>query len=326
MEDTAARLARIEDIEAIRLLLTDYGRTLDGRDAEGFAALFAVEGEWIATGHFVEGRDAIRAMIERLLANSKAEGQSHLLTNYTIEVDQGMATAMSRFYVVAPAADGAPRIRLSGRYDDLLVREDGKWRFLRRTLTHELRLPAAAPAAVMDLPRIRRVVTGHDPAGRSVVLADAPAIRHGPIGTRGMMVHDIWETPALPATLEAAEPDPVDIPLHFGIPETGIRVRIADMPPSEEGDEPFMHRTEAIDYVFVLEGEITMLMEEDAEPVILRKGDSLVQRGALHAWVNRSGAPCRILFVIAAARLSETLKQTLGITEVTWDSQNGGVR
>lgn len=326
MDDIATRLVRIEDIAAIRLLLTDYGRTLDGRDAAGFAALFAVEGEWIATGHFVQGRDAIRAMIERLLANSKAEGQSHLLTNYVIDVDQGMATAMSRFYVVAPAADGAPRIRLSGRYDDLLVREEGKWRFLRRTLTHELRLPAAVPVAATDLPRIRRVVTGHDPAGRSVVLADAPAIRHGPIGTHGMVVHDIWETEALPATLEADEPDPVDIPLHFGIPKTGIRVRIADMPPSEEGGEPFMHRTEAIDYVFVLEGEITMLMEGDAEPVILRKGDSLVQRGALHAWVNRSGAPCRILFVIAAARLSETLKQTLGITEVVWDPQGGGVR
>jgi len=314
------RLTRLEDVEAIRVLLIDYGRTLDGRDAAGFAALFARHGEWTATGHRAQGRGEIQAMIERLFANSKAEGQSHILTNFVIDVDGDMACAQSRFYVVSPTEEGAPRIRLSGRYDDLLTREDGAWKFLRRALTHELRLPAPAASVEPEVARVRRVVTGHDAAGRSVILTDAPTTTHGPIGARGMVIHDIWETEALPAILECAEPDPTDIPLHFGIPKTGVRLRIADIPPSNPEDEPFMHRTEAIDYVFVLEGEIAMLMEEEGDEILLRKGDVVVQRGTLHAWVNRSDAPCRILFVIAAARLSESLQKTLGITEIAWDS------
>jgi mannose-6-phosphate isomerase-like protein (cupin superfamily) len=63
---------------------------------------------------------------------------------------------------------------------------------------------------------------------------------------------------------------------------------------------PFTHRTRSIDYAFVLEGEIDMLL--DASEVHLKAGDVLVQQATNHAWVNRSGAPCRIAFVLVDAR------------------------
>jgi uncharacterized cupin superfamily protein len=62
---------------------------------------------------------------------------------------------------------------------------------------------------------------------------------------------------------------------------------------------PFMHRTRSIDYAIVLAGEIDMLLD-DTE-VHLRAGDVLVQQGTNHAWENRSGATCRIAFVLIDA-------------------------
>jgi len=61
-----------------------------------------------------------------------------------------------------------------------------------------------------------------------------------------------------------------------------------------------MHRTETIDYVIVISGEIEMDM--DAETVKLKAGDILVQRGSNHAWANRSQAPARIAVVLIDAK------------------------
>jgi uncharacterized cupin superfamily protein len=60
-----------------------------------------------------------------------------------------------------------------------------------------------------------------------------------------------------------------------------------------------MHRTETIDYVVVMEGEIEMEMDDST--IVLRAGDVLVQRGTHHAWINRSGAPARVAFVLVDA-------------------------
>lgn len=60
-----------------------------------------------------------------------------------------------------------------------------------------------------------------------------------------------------------------------------------------------MHRTETIDYVIVIEGEIDM--EMDNSTVSLKQGDVMVQRGTNHAWVNRSGARARVAFVLIDA-------------------------
>jgi uncharacterized cupin superfamily protein len=61
-----------------------------------------------------------------------------------------------------------------------------------------------------------------------------------------------------------------------------------------------MHRTETVDYVIVIEGEIEMDM--DNSTVKLKQGDVMVQRGTNHAWANRSGAIARIAFILIDGR------------------------
>jgi uncharacterized cupin superfamily protein len=61
-----------------------------------------------------------------------------------------------------------------------------------------------------------------------------------------------------------------------------------------------MHRTETIDYIVMLDGEIDMDMDDST--VKLRAGDVMVQRGTNHAWVNRSKAPARMAIVLLDAK------------------------
>ena len=50
-----------------------------------------------------------------------------------------------------------------------------------------------------------------------------------------------------------------------------------------------------------MSGEIDMELDE-GRVVTLRAGDVLVQRGTIHNWVNRSNAPCVVVFVLIDAR------------------------
>lgn len=52
---------------------------------------------------------------------------------------------------------------------------------------------------------------------------------------------------------------------------------------------PGMHRTPTVDYVVVLQGELTMVLTN--EDVVLRPFDTVVQRGTEHAWCNRGSEP-----------------------------------
>ncbi len=67
-----------------------------------------------------------------------------------------------------------------------------------------------------------------------------------------------------------------------------------------------MHRTETIDYAIVLEGEVTMILD-DSE-VLLKTGDVVVQCGINHAWSNRSDKVCRIAFILMDGAFDEQLQ------------------
>ena len=75
------------------------------------------------------------------------------------------------------------------------------------------------------------------------------------------------------------------------------------------GRHPIMHRTETIDYAVILEGELTMILDE--EDVVLKQGDIVVQRGTSHSWANRSDKPCKILFVLLDGEFDSELKKTI---------------
>ena len=70
-----------------------------------------------------------------------------------------------------------------------------------------------------------------------------------------------------------------------------------------------MHRTQTVDYAVILEGELTLILDE--EGVTLKAGDAVIQRGTNHGWRNLSDRPCRILFVLLDGVYDEALKHAL---------------
>ena len=68
-----------------------------------------------------------------------------------------------------------------------------------------------------------------------------------------------------------------------------------------------MHRTETVDYGIVIEGEITLLVDEGE--TLVRAGDIVVQRGTNHAWANRSGRTCRIAFILIDGQFTDGLSR-----------------
>jgi mannose-6-phosphate isomerase-like protein (cupin superfamily) len=160
-------------------------------------------------------------------------------------------------------------------------------------------------------PNLRRVVTGHDEAGKSIVLFDGPITYHG-AGTDSWRVQDIWESDVVPVPIDGKAVDPTLGPVNFNLPHTGVRVRITDIPPTAPGFKPFMHRTNHLDYLHVLEGEICMQLDDEEHEITLRKGDTLVQRATNHAWINRSNNHCRLFIVMVAGRITKDLEKVIG--------------
>ena len=161
-------------------------------------------------------------------------------------------------------------------------------------------------------PIIRRVVTGHDENGKSVVVSDGPPPQHhsmhGP--AVGADFVEIWNAPqAVPqlTSVEAREPNEREFTI---MPIAGHLLRILEVyPPQAGGKRTVMHRTQTLDYVVMIEGELVLLLD-DSE-VTLKPGDVVVQRGTDHAWENRSDKVARAAFFHIDARFSEELLSRL---------------
>jgi uncharacterized protein (TIGR02246 family) len=129
------------DRAAIHELLTAYGSTLDARDFDGFAALFAKDGSYNGAT-FPAAATNMRTIFAENRLGFK-EPNYHVFFNEVVtfdDADHAQSTSMS-FYVV-PGENGAPTPALMARYRDRLVREDGRWKFTRRDI--ESLLPAAS--------------------------------------------------------------------------------------------------------------------------------------------------------------------------------------
>lgn len=133
------RLQRVEDELAIRRVITAYSNTQDAHDYEGYVALFASNGEWIAGKSVYRGHDAIRQMLVGFYgtpAPGYVNGESfHISFNADVRLNGDRATATSRHVLFMRGPKGEPVPMLSGRYDDEFVRENGQWKILRRVDT-----------------------------------------------------------------------------------------------------------------------------------------------------------------------------------------------
>jgi hypothetical protein len=158
----------------------------------------------------------------------------------------------------------------------------------------------------------RRVVTGHDATGKSVVLEDGAPPQHHPMHgpAVGADFFEIWNVPAAEPELvpvEAREPNERDFTI---MPPSGHLLRIIDIyPASQGGKRTVMHRTQTLDYVVVIEGSVVLILE-DSE-IVLAKSDVVVQRGTNHAWENRSEEIARLAFFHINAQFSPALLSRL---------------
>ena len=168
---------------------------------------------------------------------------------------------------------------------------------------------------------VRRIVTGHDETGKAVVVLDGAAPNQRVRAATGLVSTLLWVTEEAPANI-AGGADRADRESPVAPPPKGSILRVVDFPPVGDGvgvsneamlkemgiahdhsgkpaRHAFTHRTKSVDYAFVLEGEIDMLLD-DSE-VHMKTGDIMVQQGTNHAWVNNSDKMCRIAFVLIDA-------------------------
>jgi len=145
--------------------------------------------------------------------------------------------------------------------------------------------------------RVRRVITGHDENGRATVLIDEVA-KHIGSGRPGATSCNIWTTEGFPANNDG-EVDHGLRQVATTLPD-GTIFRIIEFAP---GLAPRNHRTDSIDYIVIISGEIDM--ELDGTVVHLKAGDVMVQRGTIHNWINRGTLPCVLAVILIAAKSAE---------------------
>jgi len=182
----------------------------------------------------------------------------------------------------------------------------------------------------VELPGVRKVITGYDASGKSIFVEDAVVPARANPHRPGMRSRHVWATGRIPVPVD--DPDRAGEVHGIMPPEGGSVLHIIDYPPepgdpaereemlramvehvkkagtqpergvrrSPEGPHPGMHETDTIDYALILSGEIYAIMDEGEK--LLKAGDVLIQRGTPHAWSNRSGEYCRVAFVLVQAR------------------------
>jgi threonine dehydrogenase-like Zn-dependent dehydrogenase len=175
--------------------------------------------------------------------------------------------------------------------------------------------------------RVRRLVTGHNGSGNSIVTSDQfPPRSKDYIHTPGFESALVWSTSAIPA-LPFDGNDPT-LSVRSFVPGPGeTRFLVVTFPPDSvfqdtafdpvkavqeqltatpglaelfEPDAPGMHTTPTVDYGIVLDGDIWLELD-NGQLSKLKKHDIIVQNGTRHAWRNPSSSPATVAFVLVGA-------------------------
>jgi quercetin dioxygenase-like cupin family protein len=143
--------------------------------------------------------------------------------------------------------------------------------------------------------KIRRILTGHDAQGRSLVEADSVIEAQPGKMQASVTVANLWINETQPPVIDG--PDPTQNPFPMLPSNGGAVFRILELAP---GTAPHMHKTETIDYIVVLAGNLTMLLDDGAE-VTMKRHDVMIQRATVHGWANRGSEPARFATVVIDA-------------------------
>ena len=144
----------------------------------------------------------------------------------------------------------------------------------------------------------RRIVTAVTEDGRSVITEAGPlprVIEPAP----GLVLSEQWTCDRLGDGL-LDRPDATTTDFSPVPPPGGALFRLVVFPPDPVGQ---MHRTGTVDFVTILSGELVLALE-NGEEAALGPGDTVVQRGATHAWRNLTDRPA-VASVVLLSGLSE---------------------
>ena len=174
---------------------------------------------------------------------------------------------------------------------------------------------------------MRRIITGHNKDGKSIITIDGPPARS--IGEDVGGLFEIWNTDNMPIDT-TDNVDRADSEIILSPPANGTKFRYFQINPTPEGvpwdvlqdlaaeafdrigaahhridtsKHPAMHKTETIDYIILLKGDVSLLLDE--EEVRLNPFDTVVQRGTNHAWVNNGEEPALLIAVLIDSELKD---------------------
>jgi hypothetical protein len=153
----------------------------------------------------------------------------------------------------------------------------------------------------------RRVVTGHKD-GKSTIVQDG-LVENISEHIPELIISDVWTTDTMPVDLQKEVH--IENTLFPNTPKNGTYFRYVHIPPDKDlapyfaqqkTEEPhaLMHKTQTLDYIIILSGEIYLLLEEGE--TLLKAGDIVIQRATNHAWSNRSDKPCIQLAILLDAK------------------------
>ena len=167
---------------------------------------------------------------------------------------------------------------------------------------------------------MRRIVTGHNDNGKSIVTIDGPPARS--IGEDVGGLFELWNTDGN-AIITTDVIDRADDEIILSPPSGGTKFRYFQINPLPKGvpedmlqeiaadafekvgaahhrvdttKHPAMHKTETVDYIILLKGDVTLILDE--EEVDIKPFDVVVQRGTNHAWVNNGTEPALLIAVL----------------------------
>ncbi len=160
-----------------------------------------------------------------------------------------------------------------------------------------------------NIPTIpRRVVTGHK-NGVATIIKDSlvdKVMTH----PSGLVISDVWATDTMPANINSCAP--IGESLFPQLYQNGSLFRYVHIPPDSEvkkhfepqpgSPHPLMHKTETLDYIIIISGEVYLVME-DTE-TLLKPGDIVIQCATNHAWSNRTDQSCIQLAILLDAKKS----------------------
>ena len=167
---------------------------------------------------------------------------------------------------------------------------------------------------------MRRIVTGHNGNGKSIVAIDGPPARS--IGEDVGGLFELWNTDGN-EVISTDVIDRADDEIILSPPVGGTKFRYFQINPLPEGvpedmlqeiaadafekvgaahhrvdtlKHPAMHKTETVDYIILLKGDVTLILDE--EEIDIKPFDVVVQRGTNHAWVNNGTEPALLIAVL----------------------------